>query len=373
MTGERILMVFIEPTTYIVDLINELMCYSENPIDVLFCSLNQTQLWNVSLDGISCDILPIGRFAAARTLWRKLRSCDYRILHLSGWGHSHLLLALLLGFVARTPVLVETDTPHRRRIAWWKRVIKRLAYPTLFRIPRFFLPGGTRQALNLQHYGVPKSRIVIAYMTVDTTAISAHIDSMTPARRQQLRDQIGISSEDSVFLYVGRLEDYKGVGDLIQAFRLLSSSSSPPGRMLLVGDGTMQVKIEDECRTNPAIKYLGRLAGADLIDAYALADCFVLPSQSESWGLVVNEAMAAGLPVIVTDQVGCIDDLVIEGHTGCIVPAQSPPVLAAAMKKFLENPNARTKMASNVRQEIAPWTMVRWANVIRDAWEEVQR
>ena len=125
--------------------------------------------------------------------------------------------------------------------------------------------------------------------------------------------------------------------------------------LLIAGDGSLREWIEQQAA--PPIYYLGRLSGESVWEAYAASDIFVLPSHFEPWGLVVNEAMASGLPVIATDRVGCVDDLVRHGVTGLIVPAEAPDQLLSAMKSLANDPGARRRMGAQAKELIADWTL----------------
>ena len=96
-----------------------------------------------------------------------------------------------------------------------------------------------------------------------------------------------------------------------------------------------------------------------------------MASSFEPWGLVVNEAMAAGLPVIATERVGCVDDLVVNGETGLVILAESTEILTDSMQYFLQNESLRHSMASNARNLIDGWTLENEANNIVSAWKKV--
>jgi glycosyltransferase involved in cell wall biosynthesis len=115
---------------------------------------------------------------------------------------------------------------------------------------------------------------------------------------------------------------------------------------------------------------VGRLSAERVWEAYLLSDIFVLPSHFEPWGLVVNEAMASGLPVIAADCVGCVDDLVEQERTGFIVPAHSPQDLFAAMKTLALDPDLRRRMGVKAKRLIADWTLENTANITVQAWQE---
>jgi glycosyltransferase involved in cell wall biosynthesis len=343
-----------------------------NPgIDTIFRGQNLSQPWQQELVSESMEILPSRLADALLMLSRRLASKEYGLIHLAGWGHPLLLAALLLGRMRGIPVTVESDTPMPSASPLWKGIVKRVLFPYLFKLPALFLPGGSRQAAYLRHYGVPKQRIVVAHMTVDTAAISAYIDAMDAIRRREVRTHFGIASDATVFLYVGRLEPQKGLLELISAFNQLPMPEKSQAQLLLVGDGSMRNRVLEEVERGEHITYAGRLSGTALLDAYGMADVLILPSLAEPWGLVVNEAMAAGLPVIVTDQVGCADDLVIPNKTGLVVPAGSSDGLLSAMVRLIRNRPLHDSMAHNARTMIARWNLENEAEILTLAWMKI--
>ena len=135
----------------------------------------------------------------------------------------------------------------------------------------------------------------------------------------------------------------------------------------------MYDELKIAARADPLLRCPGRLSGADLLDVYSVADVFVLPSRFEPWGLVVNEAMAAGLPVLASERVGCVDDLVRAGETGMIVPAESELALTAAMQKLFDDQALRNDMSNNASALIAGWTLEQEADTIVDCWKQMVR
>jgi len=184
--------------------------------------------------------------------------------------------------------------------------------------------------------------------------------------------QMGVEPEHCLFLYVGRLEPPKDIAGLLEAFAELSRQSER-AHLCMVGDGTLRPMVESAASRLPRLHYLGRLSGESLWDTYAAADVLVLPSVFEPWGLVINEAMAIGLPVIASDRVGCVEDLVVDGRTGIVVEAGSRVSLASAMLRLAEDANARASMGEAARRHIAPWTIEAEAGIVVDAWRRVAR
>lgn len=365
------LLIYIEPTSYLIPLLNEIKASTREPIHIVFLGENLTQNWGIDLQNDSnVEILKSGRTANFIRLMKLIFSTDVDLVHLAGWGHPLLLTSMIAAWIRRVPVVIEADTQLPVNLPGWKRAAKRLLYPLLFKFPSQFLPGGSRQAKYLRHYGVSSSRIVIAQMTVDVEAITRHVDAIDQDCCMQIRESFDVMENAVVFLYVGRMEPYKGVMDLIDVFSKFSFPEEKSAVLLLVGDGSLHDDIKRISDTNSRIKYPGRLSGNALLDVYAVADIFVLVSHYEPWGLVINEAMAAGLPVIASNCVGSTDDLVENGKTGLIVKGVESADLKNAIVTMANSAEMRQQMAKAARKKISGWTLKNEAVNVTAAWEK---
>jgi glycosyltransferase involved in cell wall biosynthesis len=365
------LLVYIEPTSYVVDLCRELA--KQGPADqaIVFLGENRTQSWDVDLSNLpNARVLrgsPAGRMLV---LARLVLDHRVRLLHLAGWSGPYLLCALALAVVRGVPVGIETDTQRPREEPWIRRAAKRLLFPPLFSMVTRFFPAGRRQAAYLRLYGVPDRRITVAQMTVDVAAIAAFTAGVGQARRRELRDELcgAGTGASTVFLCVSRLEPYKGIGELLRAF----SSVTADARLVIVGDGSMRDQVAAAAAADPRVLACGRRSGEALLACYACADALVVPSLADQWGLVVNEGMAAGLPVIATDAVGATDDLVEDGESGFVVAAGDPAALAGKMSVFCGDAALRQRMGSAGRALISRWTISDEAGILLEAWREME-
>jgi glycosyltransferase involved in cell wall biosynthesis len=155
-----------------------------------------------------------------------------------------------------------------------------------------------------------------------------------PCLREEARREWTVGADDFVCVFVGKLDEGKRPDDLIRAASLLDDA-----RIVLVFVGTGP--LEASCRRlvqelGVEGRFLGFLNQSELGRAYGVSDCLVLPSESESWGLVVNEAMATGLPCVVSDRVGCAPDLIDAGRTGEIYPGGDVKALSLALRRLVE-------------------------------------
>jgi glycosyltransferase involved in cell wall biosynthesis len=209
-------------------------------------------------------------------------------------------------------------------VPWWgsftrakPTLPRRLAEPWVrlfMRSADAWLVYGTRHARDVVGLGADPTRTVMAPITALTPecpAVEVRRDATYPTR----------------FLFVGRFIERKGINVLLDAFSELEA-----GELWLAGDGPLSEVVEAAAARDSRIRLLGHVAGDALADVYRRADVLVLPSLYEPWGLVVHEALAYGLPAIVSDQVGAGDDLIDPGTNGCVVRAGSVRELVEGMR-----------------------------------------
>ncbi|SAK69785.1 glycosyltransferase family 4 protein [Caballeronia ptereochthonis] len=141
-----------------------------------------------------------------------------------------------------------------------------------------------------------------------------------------------------VFLFVGRLSAEKGIDTLVEAFKMLKERVQD-AELRIVGTGPLGDQLKEQVADTglqDSVKFLGSLQDEPLSREYFSATCMVLPSLREPWGLVTNEALSHGCPVIVSDSCGCVPELVVDGVSGYAFPAGDVPALHRAMLKSLE-------------------------------------
>ncbi len=156
----------------------------------------------------------------------------------------------------------------------------------------------------------------------------------------------------------------KGVFDLLEAYAQLDPEVRSQIGLVFAGDGSEHEALKERASkiTRGTIQFLGFVHREELPELYALADGFVFPTHSDPWGLVVNEAMACALPIIVTNVAGCALDLVQDGWNGFVVPPRDPSRLAAAMAQLAENSGLRATMAANSQKRIEAFSPAAWAD-----------
>ncbi len=266
----------------------------------------------------------------------------------------------------RRPVVVTTDShlDASLRVAWRERVKSRL-----MSLYDSAVVAGTPHADYLAGLGFSRKRIFLGLDVVD----NSHFE-----RGRQLRQQAQSEGGDQLpahFLYCGRLVDKKNVPLLIQAYQVYREKAPPspaPWGLRILGDGPDADTFREMCREQrvPEVTFLGAQPYDTLPEHYGAAGCLVLPSKREQWGLVVNEAMAAGAPLIVSDAAGCARDLVSPDENGFTFESGDVEHLADRLHKMAGLSNAtRRSMSDKSAEIIAAWGLDRFATSMEHAVE----
>jgi glycosyltransferase involved in cell wall biosynthesis len=236
-----------------------------------------------------------------------------------------------------------------------------------------WLAYGSRAKSYLESLGADPARTRCAYNTIETTQFAA-ASTLSDAQRQALRTRLGIRTAH-MLLYCGNLLDLKGVGDLLEAFRQFRQTRQDV-TLLLVGAGKHEPNYRAYCAAhdlNDRVIFTGFMLRDDLPGLYGAADLLVLPSRSEVWGLVINEALACGLPVLASAAAGATPDLIEHGVNGYAVPPRDPGALSAALREYFHDSTDRAAMAEAARASIAPFTVDAaadtFAGAVSQAWE----
>lgn len=232
----------------------------------------------------------------------------------------------------------------------------------LRRCDGFVVPG--RAAFEyLLSQRIREDRIFTAVNAVDNDFFAA---ASACARRDanSLRNELELP--ERFFLFVGRLVKEKGVFELLSAYAKLDAALRKQIGLVIVGDGPCRGVLEQEATSvSPGtVRFVGFAQREQLPRYYALGEVLILPTYTDTWGLVVNEAMTCGLPVILSRVAGCGDDLVTDGWNGYLVPARDVAALTSAMRTFANQPELRGAMGSNSRSRISNYSPQAWCEGI---------
>jgi len=265
-----------------------------------------------------------------------------------GWYSSTLLRTLVACRVHGIPAIYRGDTPLTsvrgplRSFAWSART------RTMLRLFQSFLTVGERNREYLEHFGVPGSRIHFSPSCVDNEFFElCAAAARTPAGRASVRAKLGIPQDDFAILFVGKLDDNKRPWDTLAA----AAHLGPNTTAVIVGSGPASDRCRDDAvRLGVRAVFSGFVNQSGLGEIYAACDACVLPSVSDTWGLVVNESLASGTPCVASDGVGCGPDLIHRGETGNVFPVADIPALASALKGIREQKASGHDFADDCRR-----------------------
>ena len=267
----------------------------------------------------------------ASGLARTLRATGPDVVLVPGWHSIVLVKAILASRRMRVPVLFRGDTNLAAAPEGWKRSIWHGKTRRLLALFDGYLSPGIRTREYLQAMDVDPWQIVNVPHAVDNDRFAAAVRPFeSPEGRTDARAMWGLPAEGPVALFVGKLEEKKRPLDLIRA----AASLHPRPSVLVVGSGELEAACRAEAvRLGVRAAFTGFLNQSELGAAYAAADMLVLPSDGrETWGLVANEALASGLPVVISHKVGCAPDLVTE-QTGAVFTCGDVEGLSAAIER----------------------------------------
>jgi glycosyltransferase involved in cell wall biosynthesis len=271
-----------------------------------------------------------------------------------GWSTPVCLMALVAARLRGIPVMVYGDSVSlfESRNGWLKRRMKKLVLGALFRRVSAFLTMGTLNRAFYQIYGAPLKRFFFCPCPIDNDFFASRAE-LARRRREEVRARYGIPADLVLLLFVGKLLPRKRPQDVLAVLERLQPERSSLGAVF-VGTGELQFSLEAEIRrlrikNTFLVDFRNQ---TDLPEIYAIADIFVLPSEYEHWGLVTNEAMACGLPVVLSDMTGAAGDLVEEGKNGFVCRCGDVEALAAAVEKLASDSALRERMGGRSREII---------------------
>ncbi len=264
----------------------------------------------VSLFSEATDQYP-AKAQLQRAFWSALEQAGPDVVAVNGWNNFGSLVAADCCVRRGIPMVVMSESARQDEPrTWWKEMIKR----RIVALYSAALVGGQRHIEYLVELGMPRHRIFTGYDVVDNDYFARRTLEIRNSKFE-IRKQYGLP--ENYFLASARFIEKKNLPTLIRAYAAYrqksEASGNPPWDVVLLGDGPLREALKSQLSTLNLHRHV-RLPGFKQYDElpvyYALAKAFVHASTTEQWGLVVNEAIASGLPVIVSNRCGCVPELV---------------------------------------------------------------
>ncbi len=345
---------------YRIPVFNVLARRAELDLHVIFLAETDETLrqWRVYKNEIcfSHQVLPSWRcragkssFLINRGLWSAFNQVSPQVVICGGYNYAASWEALLWARRHQVEFVLWSESngrDARRGRAW----VERLKAYFLRHCDRFVVPGKASFDY-LRSLGSPAASILTAPNAVDNRFFAIRAGA-TRAQATEFREKLKLPLR--FILFVGRLVPEKGIFDLLEAYAKLENGLRSEVGLVFAGDGVCREELARQAKhIGPgAVCFPGFAQREDLAGLYALAETLVLPTHSDTWGLVVNEAMACGLPIIVSSVAGCSADLVEDGWNGYVVPPRDPEKLGAAIDSLLRQPELKQRMAARCSERI---------------------
>jgi glycosyltransferase involved in cell wall biosynthesis len=362
----RIAYVAGEPTPYRVGHLRAIQQLDDVDLTQIYAARTvQRRTWIVDVGANAHFLrgphLPLSRvlhhdYPLTPQIWSILDRERFDVVVIAGWSLMATQLAIVWCRVRGVPYLLVSDNTLREPRRRWVRVVKRLVLPRIVPQAAGHLVAGSLAREHQLAYGARPASIITFPNTIDVDAMGAAVDEARSGRRVAIRERLGVAADDVLVLRVGRLVPMKAPEETVAAVARADSISDAAIHLVVVGDGPLDERVRAAAHARGTrVTFTGMVQGSDLTELYAAADLFVLLSFRETWGLVVNEAMAASLPLILTDRVGAAADLLVAGKNGELVSAGDVEAAAVAIARLADDPERRERYGRRSRAMIDDW------------------
>ncbi|MGD0229337.1 MAG: glycosyltransferase [Syntrophorhabdales bacterium] len=361
--------------------LNSIIDKKEFDFNVLQIALTEKQRKSLGDFDLSCHQYPykllfnssseeVSFLKKTTAIFRHLMTTDYDIVVIPGYADITYWWALVISMVRRKKVIVSFDsTEMDQPRVWYKYILKRVFIACCCGAFTY----GTKSREYLLKLGMAPEAIQAGCQATDNDAIEAeHASALS--MRTELLGKRGLRQFN--FIYVGRLSAEKNVDTLLLAFSRVKRGNTRADNwgLIIVGDGPERDRL-NRLVSGLALKdvyFTGGQPWNKVPAYYALSDVFVLPSFSEPWGLVVNEAMVCGLPVVVSDRCGAAYDLVMDGENGFVFDPADVDTLFGRLSYFLDASEELDRMGARSREIISGFTPLHAAQQMQEGLQRVR-
>ena len=300
---------------------------------------------------------PKGFFSiVAPQIWREVSRGGFDALVVHGHTPAAVLIAAAAARWVGVPVFAREETHLGLRRGLLKRIVRKPLMGAFYRSLSGVLAIGSANAAFYGAMGVPDDRIFCVPYTVDNARFIEGA-RLSEVQRKKVRAELGVADDFPIVLYAAKLQARKNPDDLLRAAGRLKDRGIS-FHVAMVGSGEMAADLVDLAARLKLdnVHFHGFVNQGTLPQLYGAADVFVLPSENEPWGLAINEAMCAGLPIVASTGVGCIPDLVQECVNGKTFVPGDVEGLTNALQPILVDVETRQRMGAASRDIISRWS-----------------
>ena len=359
----RVAAVFPEPTPYRAPLLDRVAALPEVDLTVLYAAGTVAgRTWRVEAEHRATFLRGLRVPGAERVLHHDypltpgvvpaLNEARPDVVVVSGWSTFAAQAAIAWCRLRNVPYVLVVESHDEGPRPGWRRTVKNTVVPPVVASASGVLVTGTLARNSMVARGAPADRVRVFANTVDVDEFAADAARLA-TRRPKLRSALGAALDDVVVLSVARLAPEKGLDVLV---RSLAEAGDLRLLLVLAGDGVERAGLEQLARDlGVRLVLAGDVEWERIVELYVAADVFALLSQREPWAVVVNEAAACGLPLVLSDRVGAAHDLLRDGENGTLVPAGDVRAAAAAFRALAADPELRRAQGERSRELARDW------------------
>jgi len=284
----------------------------------------------------------------------RIENFNPNILLVYGWAyHSHL--RTIRQFYKKLPIWFRGDSTLLTQKTIWKSLLRKLFLSIFYRHIDKALYVGQQNKAYYKTYGLKKSQLIFVPHAIDNDRFAEDRSSEVKI----LRETLALGKEDILILFAGKFDSIKNPHLLLSAFGTIEAENI---HLLFVGNGILEESLKLEVESNHTIRnsnkvhFLPFQNQSQMPVIYQACNLFCLPSLSETWGLSVNEAMAAGKAILVSDQVGCAIDLVKNNLNGLIFQSNNLNNLIATLNTLTNDIDKLNLMGIESKKIINQWS-----------------
>jgi glycosyltransferase involved in cell wall biosynthesis len=359
----RVAAVFPEPTPYRAPLLDRVAALPEIELTVVYAAGTVAgRTWRVEPKHPAVFLRGVRVPGAERVLRHDypltpgivpvLNDVRPDVVVVSGWSTFAAQAAIAWCRLRDVPYVLVVESHDEGPRAGWRRAVKGTVVPPVVAHASGVLVTGTLARNSMIARGAPADRVRVFANTVDVEEFGAQAARLAPGR-PELRSALGASPDDVVVLSVARLAPEKGLAVLVRA---VAEAGDPRLVLVVAGDGGERSRLDQLAReTGVRLVLTGDVEWERIVELYVAADVFALLSEREPWAVVVNEAAACGLPLVLSDRVGAAHDLLRDGENGSLVAAGDVARAARALRDLAEDPARRRSQGERSRELARDW------------------
>jgi glycosyltransferase involved in cell wall biosynthesis len=287
------------------------------------------------------------------SVWRTIRDTDFDVVWFHGYNYAAYLIAFLASMYYGKVIFYRSETHEKLIRKSIRRKVRDFFLKILFRRVDGFLAIGTLNRRYYESLGVSPNDVAL----VPYTTNNERFGEVQPGAKSVLGGFVRSEIAGPNILYCAKFISRKHPETILRAMAHLQAVGIGCN-LIMAGNGPIldEMKRLSECLNLNRVFFPGFISQKELPTLYNECDLFIHPSEDEPWGLVINEVMAAGLPVIIGEDMGCAPDLVLDGVNGYALSATDAEAVAAKIKLLLTDQGLMKKMGKASKEIIASWS-----------------